>query len=65
MKKCSVAVNHIVENGRHRYIMRHNLGKNWSLYNKAILESILKEFSSRPFKIEIHNDTILMFEIQK
>jgi hypothetical protein len=30
MKNCSVDVNHIVNDGKHTYIMKHHLGENWA-----------------------------------
>ncbi len=65
MKNCSVDINHIVEKNKHTYIMKHELGENWALYNKTMLETIFKELFEIPFDIRIHNDAILIFEIQK
>ncbi|HEY7570069.1 MAG TPA: hypothetical protein VH796_01750 [Nitrososphaeraceae archaeon] len=65
MKNCSVDINHIVEKNKHTYVMKHELGENWALYNKTMLETIFKELFERPIDIRIHNDAILIFEIQK
>lgn len=65
MKNCSVDVNHIVDSNKHRYIMKHNLGENWALYNKTMLETIFKELFEIPFSFQIHNGTMLIFEIQR
>jgi hypothetical protein len=40
MKVSSLEISH-KKNNQHSYIMKHDLGKNWSLYHKALLESIL------------------------
>jgi hypothetical protein len=58
----SVDINHIVNDGKHTYIMKYDLGENWALYNKTLLESILKELFERPLNIRIHNTTMLLFE---
>jgi len=65
MKNCSVDINHIVDKNKHTYIMKHDLGENWALYNKTMLETIFKELFERPFDIRLHNNKILIFEIQK
>ncbi len=65
MKNCSVDINHIVDKNKHTYIMKHELGENWALYNKTMLETIFKELFERPFDIRIHNNAILIFAIQK
>ena len=65
MKNCSVDINHIVDKNKHTYIMKHELGENWALWYKTTLETIFKELFERPFDIRIHNNAILIFEIQK
>jgi hypothetical protein len=57
----SVDINHIVNDGKHTYI-KYDLGENWALYNKRLLESIFKELFERPLNIRIHNTTMLLFE---
>ena len=47
MVNSSVQVSHVIENDTHRYIMRHDLGKNWSLYHKTIVESIFEELKKK------------------
>lgn len=65
MKKCSVDINHIVDNNKDTYIMKHDLGENWALYNKTMLDTIFRELFERSLNIRIHNNTMLMFEIQR
>ncbi len=65
MKNCSVDINHIVDNNKHTYIMKHDLGENWALYNKIMLETIFNELFNRPLNVRIHNNAMLMFEIQR
>jgi hypothetical protein len=52
MKNCSEIVS-TKENGFHTYILKHDLGENWSLYHKTILESIFTEILQKP----IHTST--------
>jgi hypothetical protein len=49
MINSSVQTTHIVENNTHAYVMKHDLGKNWSLYHKTILEIIFERmFNIKP-----------------
>ena len=54
MANCSVQVSHMIDKGVHTFVMKHDLGKNWSLYNKTILELIFEELFKK--KIEIKYD---------
>ncbi len=64
MINSTVHVNHVDDDGLHRYVMKHDLGKNWSLYNKTILELIFKDVFHK--KIEINIDKkMISFEIQE
>jgi hypothetical protein len=40
-------------NGCRKIIFRHELGENWSLYNKVLIESICHDILSKPIKIDI------------
>lgn len=51
--------------GEHKvqnYSIKHDLGKNWSLYNKIILESIFSELFQRSIKVHI-TDSIIKFKV--
>ena len=54
MANCSVQVSHMIDKGVHTFVMKHDLGKNWSLYNKTILELIFEEMFKK--KIEVKYD---------
>lgn len=43
MINSSVQVSHMSDKGMYTFVMKHEIGKNWSLYNKTILELIFKE----------------------
>ncbi|MDE1727580.1 MAG: hypothetical protein KGI02_01395 [Thaumarchaeota archaeon] len=62
MINSAVQVSHIHEDdGFHKYVMKHELGKNWSVYHKTILESIFEEVFNK--KIDINIDkTMISFE---
>ncbi|MGH2613035.1 MAG: hypothetical protein ACRDFB_08325, partial [Rhabdochlamydiaceae bacterium] len=58
----SVQVSHIHEDsGFHRYVMKHELGKNWSLYHKTILELIFEEVFDKKINVKI-NKIMISFE---
>ncbi len=40
MINSSVQISHLVDNGFHTMVLKHDLGNNWSLYQKTILELI-------------------------
>ncbi len=61
MRTCS-QVNYQQENGVKKYIFRHELGENWSLYHKTIADLIFAESLSRAIDIEMSN-TMLIFTI--
>ena len=54
MLNSSVQVSHMIENGVHMYVMKHDLGKNWSLYNKTILELIFEDIFHK--KVDVKYD---------
>ena len=54
MANCSVQVIHMIDKGFHTFVMKHDLGKNWSLYNKTIFELIFEEMFKK--KIEVKYD---------
>lgn len=64
MINSTVQVNHIDEDGLHRYVMKHDLGMNWSIYNKTILKLIFADIFHK--KIEINaNKKMISFEINE
>lgn len=60
MTNSSVQVSHIIENNTQKYIMKHDLGKNWSLYHKTILEEIFEEFLQKKISIKFTKNMISM-----
>lgn len=52
----SVQVSHMLDNGRHTFVMKHDIGKNWSLYNKIIFQLIFEELFHRKIDIKYDNN---------
>lgn len=64
MKSSFLEIKHDIENNNtHVYIVKHDLGKNWSLYHKAVLELIFMELLGRPIDV-ITTSTTLSFRIK-
>ena len=62
MINSSVQVSHIQEDDNfHRYVMKHELGKNWSVYHKTILELIFEEVFNKKINVKI-DKTMISFE---
>lgn len=51
MSSSSVQVSHRIEDKTHTYVMKHNLGRNWSVYNTTLLESIFREVFEKPIRV--------------
>lgn len=64
MKRSFIEFNHTKEKEVFIYVLKHDLGYNWSLYHKKLLEIIFYEFFRKPIKIEITN-SILKFTFSK
>ena len=64
MRRSFVEFNHLQENDRHMYVLKHDLGYNWSLYHKKILEKIFNEIFNKPIHIAI-SDFMLTIQFEK
>ena len=61
IKTSSIEFNHSrLANGRHTYVIKHDLGYNWSLYHKTILELIFNEILQRRIDISITPTTMML-----
>jgi hypothetical protein len=63
MKNCSEITKANVEESSespHTYIIKHDLGENWSLYHKALLESIFNDMLARPIQINTTGSTLTL-----
>ncbi len=52
MTNSSVQVSHSVDDNINTYVFKHDLGKNWSLYYKTILEIIFEELFSKQIHVK-------------
>jgi len=43
MRASSIELNHNIKESNHTFIVKHDLGENWSLYHKIVLELIFKD----------------------
>jgi hypothetical protein len=59
MKSCSEIAS-TNENGISTFILKHELGENWSLYHKTVVESIFNDFLHKPIHISITGSTMVM-----
>jgi hypothetical protein len=58
MKNSFVEVNHVENGATHTFIMKHELGYNWSLYHQKLLIAIFNEIFKMPIKITITKATL-------
>ncbi len=58
MINSSVQVSHTKDNGFHTYVMKHDIGKNWSIYHKTILELLFQEAFNRKIPVNAEKNTI-------
>lgn len=67
MKIASVEVSHQKPNSiqkEHSYVIKHDLGKNWSLFHKTIFESILQELLGKALKNVYVTSTMFSFTFE-
>ena len=64
MRRSFVEFNHLQEKDHHIYVLKHDLGYNWSLYHKKILEKIFNEIFNKPVHIAI-SDFMLTIQFEK
>jgi hypothetical protein len=64
MKNCSeITESTVVEESSertHTCIIKHDLGENWSLFHKAVLESIFNDILARPIHISTTGSTLIL-----
>ena len=64
MINSAVQVSCTRENNSYRYVMKHELGKNWSLYHKTVLELIFNEVFHKKINVMI-SKSMISFEISE
>jgi hypothetical protein len=60
MKNSSVEISHSIEGSTHTYILKHDLGENYSLFQKTVLELIFSDVLRKHIDCSF-SDTILSF----
>ena len=58
MKMSDFELNHAEQNGNQTYIVKHDLGTNWSLYHKTVLELIFHDVFEKPIQVETNESLI-------
>lgn len=58
MLNSSVQTSHLIDGGVHNMVLKHDLGKNWALYQKTILEHVFKDVLHKNVEIEYDNNTM-------
>lgn len=58
MLNSSVQTSHMIDDGIHNMVLKHDLGKNWALYQKTILELVFKDVLHKNIELEYDNNTI-------
>ncbi|HEV2192648.1 MAG TPA: hypothetical protein VGR54_03405 [Nitrosopumilaceae archaeon] len=61
MKASSIEINHKIKNDTHTIILKHDLGENWSLYHKTVLELIFREVLDKNINFE-YNAGMISFK---
>ncbi|MDE1763742.1 MAG: hypothetical protein KGH88_05815 [Thaumarchaeota archaeon] len=61
MKASSIEINHNIKDGYHTFIVKHDLGDNWSLYHKTVLEMIFAEVLDKKIKFD-YNAGMISFK---
>ncbi len=50
--------NHTIQDGYHVYVLKHELGENWSLYHKIVIELLFNEIFNKTVNVTVSNTTI-------
>jgi hypothetical protein len=64
MKNSSIEFSHRLVNSTHTYVMKHELGYNWSLYQKTLLQLMFSQIFGKQIDISIY-DTTLTFQFRE
>ena len=64
VKDSGFSLRHDVENDIHRYVIQHDLGKNWSLYISEFISRTIEKMTGRKTLVKITDKTV-SFSIDK
>ena len=52
MRASSIEINHTINGAHHTFIIKHDLGENWSLYYKTVLNLIFHEILDKKISFD-------------
>ncbi|HZS73741.1 MAG TPA: hypothetical protein VFA69_04475 [Candidatus Nitrosotalea sp.] len=61
MRASSIEINHNIKNNVHTFIIKHDLGENWSLYHTTVLGLIFREVLEKKADFE-YNSGMMSFK---
>ena len=61
MRASSIEINHNIKNSVHTFIIKHDLGENWSLYHTTVLGLIFREVLEKKVDFE-YNSGMMSFK---
>ncbi len=64
MKNSSIEFSHRLVNYTHTYVIKHELGYNWSLYQKTLLELMFSQIFGKQIDTSVY-DTTLKFQFRE
>lgn len=64
LKDCNITYRHDIEDQNHKYLIFHDLGKNWSLYMAEFIGKTIEHLTGRRVISKLTNETV-SFSIDK
>ena len=61
MRASSIEINHNIQNNVHTFIIKHDLGENWSIYHTTVLELIFREILEKKADFD-YNAGMMLFK---
>ena len=58
VKDADFSIRHDVENDNHKYVIQHDLGKNWSLYMSKFISQTIEKMTQRKVELRITDNTV-------
>ena len=58
VKDSGFSIRHDIENDIHRYVIQHDLGRNWSLYMSEFISQTIEKMSQRKVEKRITDNTV-------
>ena len=64
IKDSDFSIRHGIENDVHKYVIQHDLGKNWSLYMSEFISQTIEKMTQRKVESRITDNTVA-FSVDK